>query len=103
MDAAEVADGSRVVCLNPTGSMRPGGSQRLGWLGPLSRTVATIEATGLRRRGAEVTVVSPDVDASAAIGENLMRASARGAVIEAGFTQGAAMARTMSSNEHHPG
>jgi NTE family protein len=96
MDAAEVADGSHVVCLNPTGSLRPGGSQRLGWLGPLSRTVATIEATALRRGGVKVTVVSPDADASAAIGEDLMRPSARGAVIEAGFAQGAAMAHTTS-------
>ena len=93
MDAAEVADGSHVVCLNPTGSMRPSGSQRLGWLGPLSRTVATIEATALRRRGAKVTVVSPDAGASTAMGENLMRGNARSAVIEAGFAQGAAMAR----------
>jgi NTE family protein len=103
MDAAEVGDGSHVVCLNPTGSMRPGGSQRLGWLGPLSRTVATIEATALRRRGVKVTVVSPDADASAAIGERLMRASARGTVIEAGFAQGAAMAYTMPSDEHFSG
>ena len=90
MDAAEVEDGMRVVCLNPTGSMRPGGSNRLGWLGPLSRSVATIEAAALRRRGATVTVISPDADATAAIGEDLMRASARAGVIEAGFAQGAA-------------
>ena len=93
MDAAEVTSGSRVLCLNPTGSMRPGGSNRLGWLGPVSKSVAAIEATALRRRGADVTVVSPDTDASEAIGENLMRASARQAVIDAGFAQGAALAR----------
>lgn len=93
MDAAEVGEGMHVVCLNPTGSMRPGGSNRLGWLGPLSRTVASIEAAALRRRGATVTVISPDADATTAIGEDLMRASARNAVIEAGFSQGTAVAR----------
>ena len=93
MDACEAGDGTRVVCLNPTGSMRPGGSNRLGWLGPLSKTVATIEATALRRRGTTVTVIAPDADSTEAIGENLMRASARNAVIEAGFAQGAAIGR----------
>jgi NTE family protein len=92
MDAAGAAGGSRVFCLNPTGSMNPGGSNRLGWLGPLSRTIASIEGAALRRRGCEVTLVNPDVDASAAIGTDLMRASARNAVIEAGFAQGARIA-----------
>jgi len=45
------------------------------------------------------SVVSPDADASAAIGENLMRGSARGAVIQAGFTHGGVLARTISSDE----
>ena len=96
MDAGEVTSGSQVVCLNPTGSMRPGGSNRLGWLGPLSKTVATIEATALRRRDATVTVIAPDADSAEAMGENLMRASARAAVIEAGFAQGAALAQAGS-------
>jgi NTE family protein len=91
MDAAEVTRGSRLMCLNPTGSMGSGASNRLGWVGPLSRSIAAVEAAALRRGGCDVTVVSPDAEASAAIGENLMRASARKAVIEAGYRQGAGL------------
>jgi NTE family protein len=97
MDAAEVERGGRLICLNPTGSMSPAGSNRLGWLGPLSRSVAAIEAAALRRRGCDVTVISPDADSAAAMGVNLMRGSARDEVIEAGFAQGAALVASVSS------
>lgn len=95
MDAVEAGRGDRVVCLNPTGSIRPSGSNRLGWLGPLSRTAAAVEAAALRRRGCEVTVIAPDANSADAMGANLMNASSRAAVIDAGFAQGAAFARTL--------
>jgi NTE family protein len=96
MDAVEAGEGDRVVCLNPTGSMRPGGNSRLGWLGPVSRTAATIEAVALRRRGCDVTVIVPDTNSAHAMGSNLMSAGSRGAVIDAGFAQGAALARSLA-------
>jgi hypothetical protein len=77
--------------------LRPSGSNRLGWLGPVSRTVAGIEAAALRRRGCEVNVVSPDSDAASVIGEDLMRASARNAVIDAGFAQGSRLAAQLAA------
>jgi NTE family protein len=96
MDAVEAGRGDRVVCLNPTGSMRPSGSNRLGWMGPLSRTAAAVEAAALRRRGCEVTVIAPDTNSADAMGTNLMSSGSRNAVIDAGFAQGAALAGASS-------
>jgi NTE family protein len=97
MDAAEAGRGDRVVCLNATGSIRPSGSNRLGWLGPLSKTAAAVEAAALRRRGCDVAVIAPDANSADAMGANLMNASARGAVIDAGFAQGAALAQPQAT------
>jgi NTE family protein len=88
MDTAEVAKGDRVVCLNPTGSLRPGIGALAGALGPVSRGIAAAEALALKHRGAVVTAINPDEDASAAMGTNLMNPARREAVIEAGIAQG---------------
>jgi len=85
MDTAEVSRGTRVLCLNPTGSIRA--------FGPLSRSAAAIEALALERRGAKVDSVSPDGSSASAMGRNLMDSGPRERVIEAGFAQGLALAR----------
>jgi NTE family protein len=92
LDAARVGRGGRVLCLNPTGSM-PGvpGLPRAA-LGPLSRSIAAVEALAVRRRGARVSVVSPDAGSAAAMGANLMDPRPRGRVIAAGVAQGRALA-----------
>jgi NTE family protein len=87
VDAAEVAEGDRVLVLNPTGSLRPMGTLASA-LGPVSRGIAATEALVLRDRGAVVTAVNPDDASAAAMGANLMDPRLRGAVIEAGLTQG---------------
>jgi NTE family protein len=87
MDTARVRRGTRVLCLNPTGSIRA--------LGPLSRSAAGIEALALERRGAKVTTVAPDSGSSAAMGTNLMDAGPRDDAIGAGFAQGTALARRL--------
>jgi NTE family protein len=92
LDCAPVERGTRVLCLNPTGSMRPSRSSPFGGLGLLSRSVAGLEALALERRGARVTVVSPDAGSLAAIGPNLMDARPRSQVIAAGLAQGHALA-----------
>lgn len=92
MDAAEVRHGTRVLCLNPTGSLRPTRSAPLGALGPLSRSTAAMEGLVLGRRGARVTIASPDRDSAAAMGINLMSPRNRGRVAEAGFAQGRRLA-----------
>jgi NTE family protein len=88
LDAAEVASGAAVLCLNPTGSLRPALGALAGALGPVSRGIAATEALVLRGRGATVTAINPDGPSSIAMGANLMDPTRRNAVIEAGLAQG---------------
>jgi NTE family protein len=92
MDAAEVHRGDRVLCLNPTGSLRAAGRMLAGTIGPVSRGVSAGEALALRHRGALVSTVHPDQASAAAMGVNLMDPRGRGAVIEAGLVQGRRLA-----------
>jgi NTE family protein len=92
LDRAPAARGTRVLCLNPTGSMRPRADAPFGMVGPVSRGLAGIEALTLQRRGAHVTTVSPDAATQAAMGANLMDAGPRPRVIAAGLAQGRALA-----------
>jgi NTE family protein len=94
MDVARVGKGDRVLCINPTASLRFSRRAPLGALGSFSRGAAALEAAALRRRGAEVTLVSPDREATAAMGVNLMSPSRtrHGKVLAAGFAQGRRLA-----------
>src|SRR4051794_8543544 len=85
MDAAEVARGDRVLCLNPTSTTA---------VGPVSRSIAAAEALVLKRRGATVQVVNPDRGSADAMGPNLMRRSGRDEVMAAGLAQGRRLAAT---------
>jgi NTE family protein len=91
MDAARVGRGDRVLCLNPTGSLRPSRESPLGAMGPVSRAAAAVEALVLERRGARVVNVSPDADSAAAMGANLMTPGPRAAAAAAGAAQGRAL------------
>jgi NTE family protein len=91
-DAAEVVRGTHVLCLNPTGSLRPSGAALFGTLGPVSRGIAAAEALALKHRGAIVTTINPDEASVTALGPNLMDASRRGAVSESGLAQGRRLA-----------
>jgi NTE family protein len=92
IDATPVRRGGRIVCLNPTGSLRPTLGSRAGAFGPVSRAIARAEALAMRRRGAQTTTVNPDRASAAAIGVNLMDARRRDDVIEAGLAQGRRLA-----------
>ena len=87
MDAADVEPGARVLCLNPTGSLRLATTGPLGALGLLSRGAAKSEALVLKRRGAIVTTINPDEATAALMGANLMDPRRRRAVIESGLAQ----------------
>ena len=93
IDAAEVKRGARVLCLNPTGSLRPTIGSIVGAFGPVSRAIAAAEALVLKNRGAIVTAINPDQASAAAIGTNLMDPRNRRAVIDAGLAQGRRLAR----------
>lgn len=92
MDGLPVERGERVLCLNPTGSLRPGRESLAGAFGPLSRSAAASEALALRHRGAVVQTVSPDAPSAEAMGVNLMSRRQRGAVMAAGHAQGLRLA-----------
>jgi NTE family protein len=92
MDAAPVRRGERVLCLNPTGSLRPARGALAGALGPISRTAAGGEALARRHRGARVRTINPDEASARAMGVNLMSRSRRAAVIAAGHAQGLRLA-----------
>jgi NTE family protein len=88
IDAAPVRRGGRILCLNPTGSLRPTLGSPAGAFGPVSRATARAEALATRRRGVQTTTVNPDHASTAAMGLNLMDVRRRGDVIEAGLAQG---------------
>jgi NTE family protein len=88
LDTAQVRRDDRVLCLNPTGSLRPAIGSLVGAFGPVSRGIAATEALVLRDRGASVTAINPDEASSVAMGVNLMNPTRRDAVIEAGLAQG---------------
>jgi len=98
MDAAEVARGDRVLCLNPTGSLHPAMGALAAAAGPVSRGIAATEALALRGRGAIVTTVDPDQASATAMGANLMNPTRRQAVIDAGLAQG----RRLRSRSQRP-
>lgn len=91
-DVAEAGRGDRVLCLNPTGSLRATRRSLLGAFGPASRAIAGGEALVLRGRGARISTINPDRDSAAAMGTDLMSAARREAVIEAGLAQGSRLA-----------
>ncbi|MEA2495381.1 MAG: hypothetical protein QOJ29_3292 [Thermoleophilaceae bacterium] len=96
VDVAPVTRGTHVLCLNPTGSLGTGASLR-GAIGPLSRSVAAVEALALQRRGATVTTLGPDADAAAAMGTNFMDPRRRGRTQQAGYAQGLRAASALSA------
>jgi NTE family protein len=91
MDQAPVGRGTRVLCLNPTGSVHSTLAIPVGAFGLLSRSIASVEALALERQGARVTTISPDKASIAAIGTNLMNPRRRSRVIAAGVSQGRAL------------
>jgi NTE family protein len=93
LDRAPVARGTRVLCLNPTGSMGMNPATAFGALRVLSRSLAAVEALALERRGARVSTVSPDAGSLASMGANLMDVRRRSRVIAAGLAQGRALGR----------
>jgi NTE family protein len=92
IDAAPASSGAKVLCLNPTGSLRPTAGSLAGALGPVSRGLAGTEALALRGRGVSVATINPDAASAAAMGLNLMDPARRRPVIEAGLAQGRELA-----------
>ncbi|ADB51974.1 patatin-like phospholipase family protein [Conexibacter woesei] len=102
IDVAPAARETRVLCLNPTGSSggdvarAPRTESVVGVIRTTSRSAAALEATTLRSRGAEVTVVAPDRAAAAALAGGWVGqtgADPAEQAVAAGFRQGVALGR----------
>jgi NTE family protein len=96
LDAAPAGAGTVVLCLNPTASLR-GAGRAVDMFRRVSVSAATIETRALRRRGASVHVVAPDHGSADAIGVRLMDRDRAEAVLDAGYRQGLALARSSTT------
>ncbi len=91
LDVAPAGRETYVLCLIPTASIT--GSQTvLGVIRSVARSAVSIEAMVLRRRGATVQTVAPNLECAAAMGTNFMDRGPRGRVLAAGYRQGLALA-----------
>jgi NTE family protein len=100
LDIAPVGPGTRVLCLLPEAAPRAGSSLAARVLARSWQAAVAVEAAGARSRGARVTIIGPDAGSRAAMGADLMDASRRDQVANAGFAQG--MAATASTGEADP-
>ncbi len=92
LDAAPAGRDTYVLCLNPTAGI--GGAHTLASVARrLARSAVSVEALALRRRGAAVQTLVPDIDSAAAMGGDFMDPEPRGRVLRAGYRQGLAVAR----------
>jgi hypothetical protein len=78
-----------VLCLNPTASIQSSNSLLTVMRG-VSRTASSVEALALRRRGAAVQTLAPNLACAEVMGTNFMDREPRGEVLAAGYRQGLA-------------
>jgi NTE family protein len=93
LDAAPAGRDTHVLCLNPTASLT-GSHSLLTVVRNVARTAVSLEAMALRRRGAAVQTVAPNLESAATMGEDFMDREPRERVLAAGFRQGLALARS---------
>jgi NTE family protein len=95
LDAAPAGRDTHVLCLNPTAGI--GGTHTLLSVARrLARSAVSVEALALRRRGAIVQTVAPDLDSTAALGGDFMDPKPRQRVLAAGYRQGLRLASSTS-------
>jgi NTE family protein len=95
LDAAPAGRDTHVLCLNPTAGM--GGPNTLMSVARrLARSAVSVEALALRRKGAIVQTVAPDLDSAAAMGGDFMDPEPRKQVLAAGYRQGLRLASAPS-------
>jgi NTE family protein len=91
LDVAPAGRETYVLCLNPTASIT--GSQTvLTAIRNVARSAVSVEALVLRRRGAAVQTVAPNLESAAAMGTNFMDREPRIRVMAAGYRQGLQLA-----------
>src|SRR5437763_534382 len=91
LDAVPAGRDTHVLCLNPTAGV--GGTHTLMSVARrLARSAVSVEALALRRKGAIVQTVAPDMDSAAAMGGDFMDPAPRKRVLAAGYRQGVRVA-----------
>ncbi len=91
LDIAPAGRDTYVLCLNPTASLS-GTQSVLEVIRRAARSAVSIESLVLRRRGASVQAVAPNVESAGAMGTNFMDREPRSRVLAAGYHQGLALA-----------
>jgi NTE family protein len=91
LDAARAGRDTHVLCLNPTAGIN-GTHTLVSVARRLARSVVSVEALALRRRGAIVQTVAPDLEAASAMGGDFMDPEPRQRVLAAGYRQGLRLA-----------
>jgi NTE family protein len=91
LDTAPAGRETHVLCLNPAGNLI-GTNSLLGVVRNVARSAVSLESMTLRRRGAAVQTIAPNVESAAAMGTNFMDREPRARVLAAGYRQGLAVA-----------
>ncbi len=91
LDAAPAGRETHVLCLNPTASLT-GTQSILAMARTVARSAVSLEALAVRRRGAEVQTVAPNLESAATMGVNFMDREPRERVLAAAYRQGLALA-----------
>jgi NTE family protein len=87
LDAAPAGRDTHVLCLNPTANIT-GTENILALMRQVARSAVSLEALALRRRGAAVQLVAPNLECAEAMGTNFMDREPRSRVLVAGYRQG---------------
>jgi NTE family protein len=93
LDIAPAGLDTYVLCLNPTAGIS-GVHTLVGVARRLARSAVSVEALALRRRGAMVDSIAPDLESVAAMGADFMDPEPRTRVHAAGYRQGVRLATT---------
>ena len=87
LDAAPAGRDTHVLCLNPTASLATTHTL-MSVIRHVSRSAVSLESLALRRRGAAVKTVAPNMECAAAMGSNFMSSEPRTRVLAAAYRQG---------------
>ncbi|MGA2925344.1 MAG: patatin-like phospholipase family protein [Solirubrobacteraceae bacterium] len=87
LDVAPAGRDTLVLCLTPSASIA-GSDSLIALVRNVAQSAVSLEALTLRRRGATVLSVAPNVESAGAMGTNFMDREPRGRVLAAGYRQG---------------